>query len=48
MSSFWNWPILVVGLAWMLVGAIVWVRIGLLEYAEAHPNALPPEPAEQL
>jgi hypothetical protein len=40
--------ILIVGLAWMLVGAIVWVRVGLLEYAEAHPNAPPPEPAEQL
>jgi len=30
--------ILVVGLLWMLAGAIVWIRIGLLEYAHAHPE----------
>jgi len=28
--------IVVVGLLWMLVGAIVWIRIGLLEYRAAH------------
>ena len=40
--------VLIVGLVWMLVGAIVWVRIGLLEYAQAHPAPLPPEAAEPL
>jgi hypothetical protein len=31
-----NVIILVVGLLWMLAGAIVWIRIGLLEAAAAH------------
>lgn len=34
-----NVIILVAGLLWMLVGAIVWVRIGLLEYRSAHAHA---------
>jgi len=28
--------ILVTGLLWMLAGAIVWIRIGLLEYRDTH------------
>jgi hypothetical protein len=34
-----NVVILVTGLLWMCVGAIVWVRIGLLEYRSAHAHA---------
>jgi hypothetical protein len=30
-----HWIFLVVGLVWLLVGAIVWIRIGLLEQADA-------------
>jgi hypothetical protein len=30
--------ILVAGLVWMGVGAIVWIRIGLLEYRGSHPQ----------
>jgi hypothetical protein len=30
--------IVVVGLLWMAVGAIVWIRIGLLEYRGSHPQ----------
>jgi hypothetical protein len=38
-----NAVILVTGLLWMLVGAIVWIRIGLLEQraAEAHAETEP-------
>jgi hypothetical protein len=39
--------VLVVGLIWMLAGAIGWVRIGLIEYAAAHPHAVAHEAAEQ-
>jgi hypothetical protein len=39
-----NVIILVAGLLWMLAGAIVWIRIGQLEKAEAHPH-VEPEPA---
>ena len=31
--------IVVAGLLWMAVGAIVWIRIGLLEYRATHPQA---------
>jgi hypothetical protein len=31
--------ILVVGLLWMLAGAIVWIRIGVLEYRETHEHS---------
>jgi len=31
-----NPVILIVGLLWMLAGAIVWIRLGLLEYRAAH------------
>jgi hypothetical protein len=31
-----NPVILIVGLLWMVAGAIVWIRIGLLEYRAAH------------
>ena len=30
--------ILVTGLLWILAGAIVWIRIGILEYQSAHPH----------
>jgi hypothetical protein len=33
-----NIVILVTGLLWMLAGAIVWIRIGLLEYRAAHAH----------
>jgi hypothetical protein len=33
--------ILVAGLLWMLAGAIVWIRIGVLEQAEAHGHEEP-------
>lgn len=33
--------ILVTGLLWMLAGAIVWIRIGLLEYRASHAHAEP-------
>jgi len=36
-----NVIILVAGLLWMLAGAIVWVRIGQLEAAAAHPHEEP-------
>ncbi|HEY2594758.1 MAG TPA: hypothetical protein VGK33_12735 [Chloroflexota bacterium] len=40
-------PIIVIaGLLWMMVGALVWIRIGLLEYRAAHP-AEPEVEAEQ-
>lgn len=34
-----NLIILVTGLVWMFAGAIVWVRIGLLEYRTGHAHA---------
>jgi hypothetical protein len=33
--------ILVVGLVWALAGAIVWVRIGMLEHEQLHPGEQP-------
>jgi hypothetical protein len=33
-----NVIILIAGLLWMVVGAIVWVRIGILEHRAAHPQ----------
>jgi hypothetical protein len=39
--------ILVTGLLWMLVGALVWIRIGMLEYRATHgqPEAEGDQPA---
>ena len=34
-----NVVILVVGLLWMLAGAIAWIRVGLIEAAAAHGHA---------
>jgi hypothetical protein len=34
-----NLIILITGLLWMVAGAIVWIRIGILEYRAAHPQA---------
>jgi hypothetical protein len=32
-------PVIVIaGLLWMMVGALVWIRIGVLEYRAAHPE----------
>jgi hypothetical protein len=39
-----NLVILIVGLLWMLAGAIVWIRIGLLESRAAHPEEAPLAP----
>jgi hypothetical protein len=36
-----NVIILAVGLLWMLAGAIVWIRIGILEERAAHPHTEP-------
>jgi hypothetical protein len=36
LGAITHWVILVVGLVWMLAGAIGWVRIGLLEERAAH------------
>jgi|SRR5579864_3482971 len=40
-----NVLLLVTGLLWMLAGAIVWVRIGILEERAAHPPVEAEEPA---
>ena len=37
--------ILIVGVLWMVAGAIVWIRVGLLEYRAAHSE--PAVEAEQ-
>lgn len=38
--------LLIAGLAWMLAGAIGWLRIGVLEYRAAHGSASHGEPVE--
>ncbi len=43
-----NPVILIVGLVWMLAGAVGWVRIGLLEYAAAHADAAHADLAEHV
>jgi len=40
--------ILIVGLVWMLAGAVGWVRIGLLEYGAAHADAAHADLAEHV
>lgn len=42
-----NAVILIVGLIWMLVGAVGWIRIGLLEYAAAHSDTAHADAADR-